>query len=59
MQTGGSKVRIEYDDAITRMFLIAGIVWGAVGMAAGVFVASQLAFMADRGQVAAALEVAS
>ncbi|MCC6354960.1 MAG: cytochrome-c oxidase, cbb3-type subunit I [Verrucomicrobiae bacterium] len=44
METGGSKVRIEYDDAITRMFLIAGILWGAVGMAAGVFVASQLAF---------------
>ncbi len=44
METGGSKVTIEYDDAITRMFLIAGILWGAVGMAAGVFVASQLAF---------------
>ncbi|HPA19615.1 MAG TPA: cytochrome-c oxidase, cbb3-type subunit I [Verrucomicrobiae bacterium] len=44
MDTGGGKATIEYDDAITRMFLIAGILWGAVGMAAGVFIASQLAF---------------
>ncbi len=36
------KVSIEFNDAIVRQFLIAAVVWGAVGMLAGVLVASQL-----------------
>ena len=35
---------IEYNDQIVRMFMLASIIWGIVGMAAGVFVASQLNF---------------
>jgi cytochrome c oxidase cbb3-type subunit I/II len=40
----GQRVTIEFDDRIVRLFLIAGVVWGAVGMLAGVFVALQLNF---------------
>ena len=36
--------RIEYDDQIVRMFSLASIVFGAVGMIVGVLIASQLAF---------------
>ncbi|MFP4156574.1 MAG: cytochrome-c oxidase, cbb3-type subunit I [Opitutales bacterium] len=35
---------VEYDDACVRLFLIASVFWGAVGMAAGVLIASQLNF---------------
>lgn len=35
---------IEYDDQIVRMFMIASIFWGAVGMLVGVFIAAQLNF---------------
>ena len=40
----GQKTTIEYDDRIVRMFMIASIFWGAVGMTVGVIVASQLNF---------------
>ncbi|RME68431.1 MAG: cytochrome-c oxidase, cbb3-type subunit I [Verrucomicrobia bacterium] len=40
----GQKVTIEFNDRIVRMFLIASIFWGAVGMLAGVFIAAQLNF---------------
>ncbi len=35
---------ITYNDTIVRWFMLAAIIWGAVGMAAGVLVASQLSF---------------
>ncbi|MDQ8203612.1 cytochrome-c oxidase, cbb3-type subunit I [Pelagicoccus sp. SDUM812003] len=35
---------IEYDDQTVRMFMIASIFWGAVGMLVGVIVAAQLNF---------------
>ncbi len=38
------KVTIEYEDATVRMFMIASIIWGAVGMLVGVLVAFQLNF---------------
>jgi len=38
------EVSITYDDRITRMFVLATIVWGLVGMAVGVLIAIQLAF---------------
>ncbi len=40
--TRTEKITITYDDAIVRMFMTAAIVWGLVGMSAGVFIASQL-----------------
>jgi len=38
------KVTIEYNDKIVRQFVLACVIWGAVGMLVGVFVASQLNF---------------
>jgi len=38
----GEKTTIEFDDRIVRMFLLASIIWGAVGMLVGVIVATQL-----------------
>ncbi len=38
------KLTIEFNDRIVRMFLIAAVLWGAVGMLAGVFIAAQLNF---------------
>ncbi len=38
------KVTLEFNDKIVRQFLIATIVWGLVGMLAGVFIASELNF---------------
>ena len=38
----GKNIRIEYDDASVRMFMIASILWAIVGMLAGVVIASQL-----------------
>ncbi|MCH2155646.1 MAG: cytochrome-c oxidase, cbb3-type subunit I [Opitutales bacterium] len=35
---------VEYDDTAVRLFMIASVVWGLVGMAAGVLIASQLNF---------------
>ncbi len=37
-----SRVTIEYDDRTVRWFLLAAILWGVVGLAAGVLVATQL-----------------
>jgi cytochrome c oxidase cbb3-type subunit I/II len=36
------KVTLEFNDKIVRQFLLASVIWGAVGMLVGVFVASQL-----------------
>jgi len=36
----------SYDDAIVRKFVIATILWGAVGMLVGIIIAAQLAFPA-------------
>jgi cytochrome c oxidase cbb3-type subunit I/II len=38
------KQLVVFNDSVVRAFMIASIVWGAVGMLAGVFIASQLAF---------------
>jgi cytochrome c oxidase cbb3-type subunit I/II len=44
MTTNASKITIEFDDRTVRRFMIASIIWGIVGMLAGVFIASQLNF---------------
>ncbi len=38
------KITIEYNDKIVRYFLLATVIWGAVGMLVGVLIASQLNF---------------
>ncbi|HWA88083.1 MAG TPA: cytochrome-c oxidase, cbb3-type subunit I [Opitutus sp.] len=38
------KITIEFNDKIVRWFLVATLIWGAVGMLVGVLVASQLNF---------------
>ncbi|MEG1063048.1 cbb3-type cytochrome c oxidase subunit I, partial [Comamonas sp.] len=35
---------VYYDDKVVRQFSIMAVVWGVVGMAVGVFIASQLAW---------------
>ena len=35
---------VYYDDTVVRQFSIMAVVWGVVGMAVGVFIASQLAW---------------
>jgi cytochrome c oxidase cbb3-type subunit I/II len=37
-------VTIEYNDKVVRQFMLASVIWGAVGMLAGVLIASQLNF---------------
>jgi len=44
MTTNASKITIEFDDRTVRRFMIASIIWGIVGMLAGVFIATQLNF---------------
>ena len=44
MTTNATKITIEFDDRTVRRFMIASIIWGIVGMLAGVFIASQLNF---------------
>ncbi|MCB1277666.1 cytochrome-c oxidase, cbb3-type subunit I [Prosthecobacter sp.] len=44
MTTNASKITIEFDDRTVRRFMLASIIWGIVGMLAGVFIASQLNF---------------
>ena len=39
---GARKVRIQYDDAIVRLFASASVIWGIVGMLVGVIIAAQL-----------------
>ncbi|WP_043582662.1 cytochrome-c oxidase, cbb3-type subunit I [Geminisphaera colitermitum] len=43
-------VTLEYNDKIVRQFMLAGIIWGAVGMLVGVIVASQLNFWQMNGK---------
>ena len=38
------KVTIEYEDTTVRYFMIASILWGAIGMLVGVLIALQLSF---------------
>jgi cytochrome c oxidase cbb3-type subunit I/II len=38
------KITIEYNDKVVRQFLLATVIWGAVGMLVGVLIASQLNF---------------
>jgi len=38
------KITIEYNDRVVRQFVLAGILFGAVGLLAGVLIASQLNF---------------
>ncbi|MBI4625251.1 MAG: cytochrome-c oxidase, cbb3-type subunit I [Verrucomicrobia bacterium] len=38
------KIAIEFNDKVVRQFLLATVVWGAVGMLVGVLVGSQLNF---------------
>jgi cytochrome c oxidase cbb3-type subunit I/II len=38
------KITLEFNDKIVRQFLIATLIWGAVGMTVGVLIASQLNF---------------
>jgi cytochrome c oxidase cbb3-type subunit I/II len=40
------KTKLRYDDAVTRWFVTATIVWGAVGMLVGLWIALQLALPA-------------
>ena len=42
----GPMERFSYDDAITRKFVLATVLWGVVAMLAGVIIALQLAFPA-------------
>ncbi len=47
----GQKTTIEFNDRIVRQFMLASIIWGAVGMLVGVLVATQLNFwQANFGQ---------
>ena len=46
----GQKVTIEFNDRIVRQFMIASIVWGAVGMLVGVIVAAQLGWWGMNGK---------
>ena len=43
MATEPNNETIKYDDAIVRRFLTATLVWGAVGMLVGLWIALQLA----------------
>jgi cytochrome c oxidase cbb3-type subunit I/II len=36
-------IRIKYDDKIVRMFLLATLIWGAIAMSAGLYLALELA----------------
>ncbi len=38
------KITLEFNDKIVRQFLLASLIWGAVGMLVGVLIASQLNF---------------
>ena len=38
----GQKTTIEFNDKIVRQFMLASIIWGAVGMLVGVLIATQL-----------------
>ncbi len=38
------KITIEFNDKIVRQFMLASVIWGAVGMLVGVIIAAQLNF---------------
>jgi cytochrome c oxidase cbb3-type subunit I/II len=38
------KTTVEFDDAIVRMFMLASVIWGAVGMLVGVIIAAMMNF---------------
>ncbi len=38
------KITIEFNDKVVRQFLLASVIWGAVGMLVGVLIAAQLNF---------------
>ncbi len=38
------KITLEFNDKVVRQFLLASVIWGAVGMLVGVLIASQLNF---------------
>ena len=38
------KITVEFNDKVVRQFLLASLIWGAVGMLVGVLIASQLNF---------------
>jgi cytochrome c oxidase cbb3-type subunit I/II len=40
--TTGQKITIEFNDKVVRQFMLAAILWGAVGMLVGVLIATQL-----------------
>ena len=40
--TTGKKITIEFNDRIVRQFMLASLIWGAVGMLVGVLIATQL-----------------
>jgi cytochrome c oxidase cbb3-type subunit I/II len=42
--TTGQKITIEFNDKVVRQFMLAAVIWGAVGMLVGVLVATQLNF---------------
>lgn len=44
MSAPAQKITIEFNDRIVRLFLIAAVIWGAVGMLVGVIIAAQLNF---------------
>ncbi len=49
--TTGQKITIEFNDKVVRQFLLAAVIWGAVGMLVGVLIATQLNFwQANFGQ---------
>jgi len=45
-----SRVTIQFDDRITRQFLIASVFWGVIGMSVGALIASQLNFWQMNGK---------
>ncbi len=42
--TSGHKTIIEFNDQVVRQFLLAAVLWGAVGMIVGLLIATQLNF---------------
>lgn len=43
-EPSAARIKIEFNDSIVRAFMLASIIWGAVGMLAGVIIASQLSY---------------
>ncbi len=44
MSASSQKTTIEFNDGIVRMFLLASVIWGAIGMLVGVYIAAELNF---------------